>query len=151
MVFFLSISDIQCIVNDEDNFFMLGGTSFSAIKFTYLLWRQTGVDITFPVLVLHPTVSKITEYVLSHIVDTNSRDPESNNTTASAQFSLRKATSGTNIVCLQDKKIPSDPNLFLIHPAFWSSVSYLQLASHFAGICAVYLYYKHIGIEELFD
>jgi hypothetical protein len=46
---------------------MLGGTSFSAVKLTFLLWKQTGVEISFPLLVQHPTVRQIAAYILSQI------------------------------------------------------------------------------------
>eukprot|EP00026_Physarum_polycephalum_P002120 Phypoly_transcript_02124.p1 GENE.Phypoly_transcript_02124~~Phypoly_transcript_02124.p1 ORF type:complete len:957 (+),score=96.30 Phypoly_transcript_02124:103-2871(+) len=120
-------------VGREDNFFMLGGTSFSAVKLTFLLWKQTGVEISFPLLVQHPTVHQIASYILSQIKTTDSVPVHANEAPTSI-----KTRENVHITCLQEPKRAQDPKLFLVHPAFWSSVSYLELSSHFPGICGVY-------------
>lgn len=124
---------------------MLGGTSFSAIKLTFLLWKQTGVEITFPLLVQHPTVRQIAMHVLSHtrnLPDAGSGVTATSHSTSGPQLSHSssiKTRENVQIVCLQEQKSDTDPKLFLVHPAFWSSVSYLDMSTHFVGVCAVYL------------
>ncbi len=121
---------------------MSGGTSFSAIRLTYLLWKQFSLEIPFSALIQHPTIDQVTNYInslTSRNDNTNNHYTYNNNGKAAQhQKSVYLNSTDVQIVCLQKRPHPSSPTLYLVHPAFWYSISYLELSTHFAGICAAY-------------
>lgn len=130
-------------LDSDDSFFILGGTSFSAIKLTYLLWKSFSVEISFSILVQHPTVRKLSAFIISQHQENSITNqpglPKDQPSKSNVDSPVGpRLSENVKIVCLQEKVQPEQPNLFLVHPAFWSSVSYLEISKQFAGFCGVY-------------